>query len=128
MQSSVTVMQKYTQCFISSDINECTEVPGFCENGICTNTIGGSRCECTTGFKLNRAGNACLGEDLLCHFCLCLLKGIVLLSVLFGKNLQVQEKLREETGYSHIDMRMRHGFSQRFCIIHAMSFKELLTR
>lgn len=69
MQSLVTVMQKYTQCFISSDINECTEVPGFCENGICTNTIGGSRCECTTGFKLNRAGNACLGEDLLCHFC-----------------------------------------------------------
>ena len=70
MQSLVTVMQKYTQCFISSDINECTEVPGFCENGICTNTIGGSRCECTTGFKLNRAGNACLGEDLLVTFVL----------------------------------------------------------
>ena len=123
-------MQKYTQCFISTDINECTEVPGFCENGICTNTIGGSRCECTTGFKLNRAGNACLGEDLLCHFCFVFSRVIVivLLSVLFGKNHQVQEKLREETGYSHIDMRMGHGFSQRFCIIHAKSFKELLTR
>ena len=123
-------MQKYTQCFVSTDINECTEVPGFCENGICTNTIGGSRCECTTGFKLNRAGNACLGEDLLCHFCFVFSRVIVivLLSVLFGKNHQVQEKLREETGYSHIDMRMGHGFSQRFCIIHAKIFKELLTR
>lgn len=46
----------------SIDINECTEVPGFCENGICTNTIGGSRCECTTGYKLNVAGDACVGE------------------------------------------------------------------
>lgn len=53
-----------TQFIFSIDIDECTEVPGFCENGICTNTIGGSRCECTTGYKLNVAGDACVGEKL----------------------------------------------------------------
>ena len=54
----------HKQFTFSIDVNECTEVPGFCENGFCTNTIGGSRCECTTGYKLNVAGDACVGEKL----------------------------------------------------------------
>ena len=54
----------HKQFTFSIDVNECTEVPGFCENGFCTNTIGGSRCECTTGYKLNVAGDACVGEEL----------------------------------------------------------------
>jgi hypothetical protein len=45
-----------------SDMNECVEIEGYCSNGTCTNTVGGSICECTTGFTLSPSGDKCIGE------------------------------------------------------------------
>ncbi|XP_077989136.1 fibrillin-1-like isoform X2 [Glandiceps talaboti] len=46
----------------SMDLNECIEVPGLCENGICTNTKGGFRCDCNIGFRYSPVSLIC--EDL----------------------------------------------------------------
>ncbi|XP_005746909.1 fibrillin-1 isoform X1 [Pundamilia nyererei] len=35
------------------DIDECREIPGICENGVCINMIGSFRCECPIGFIYN---------------------------------------------------------------------------
>lgn len=35
------------------DIDECREIPGVCENGVCINMIGSFRCECPMGFVYN---------------------------------------------------------------------------
>ncbi|KAM4593063.1 fibrillin-1 isoform 1-T1 [Odontesthes bonariensis] len=35
------------------DIDECREIPGVCENGVCINMIGSFRCECPIGFFYN---------------------------------------------------------------------------
>ncbi|XP_031671546.1 fibrillin-1-like, partial [Oncorhynchus kisutch] len=35
------------------DIDECREIPGVCENGVCINMIGSFRCECPMGFLYN---------------------------------------------------------------------------
>ncbi|XP_048825237.1 fibrillin-1-like isoform X1 [Brienomyrus brachyistius] len=35
------------------DIDECREIPGVCENGVCINLIGSFRCECPAGFIYN---------------------------------------------------------------------------
>ncbi|XP_041837926.1 fibrillin-1 isoform X2 [Melanotaenia boesemani] len=35
------------------DIDECREIPGVCENGLCINMIGSFRCECPIGFIYN---------------------------------------------------------------------------
>ncbi|MEQ2287478.1 hypothetical protein AMECASPLE_013042 [Ameca splendens] len=35
------------------DIDECREIPGVCENGVCINMIGSFRCECPVGFIYN---------------------------------------------------------------------------
>ncbi|XP_051512992.1 fibrillin-1-like isoform X2 [Myxocyprinus asiaticus] len=35
------------------DIDECREIPGMCENGVCINMIGSFRCECPMGFVYN---------------------------------------------------------------------------
>ncbi|XP_016332605.1 fibrillin-1, partial [Sinocyclocheilus anshuiensis] len=35
------------------DIDECREIPGVCENGVCINMIGSFRCECPMGFVFN---------------------------------------------------------------------------
>ncbi|KAG9337036.1 hypothetical protein JZ751_029895, partial [Albula glossodonta] len=35
------------------DIDECREVPGVCEYGVCINMIGSFRCECPMGFVYN---------------------------------------------------------------------------
>ncbi|XP_046720263.1 fibrillin-1 [Silurus meridionalis] len=35
------------------DIDECHEIPGVCENGVCINLIGSFRCECPMGFVYN---------------------------------------------------------------------------
>uniref|UniRef100_W5N6L7 Fibrillin 1 n=1 Tax=Lepisosteus oculatus TaxID=7918 RepID=W5N6L7_LEPOC len=35
------------------DIDECRDIPGVCENGVCINMIGSFRCECPMGFVYN---------------------------------------------------------------------------
>ncbi|XP_049339341.1 fibrillin-1 isoform X2 [Astyanax mexicanus] len=35
------------------DIDECREIPGVCDNGVCINMIGSFRCECPMGFVYN---------------------------------------------------------------------------
>ncbi|MGH0135014.1 UNVERIFIED_CONTAM: hypothetical protein FKN15_059778 [Acipenser sinensis] len=42
------------QCPIpSTNIDECRDIPGVCENGVCINMIGSFRCECPVGFVYN---------------------------------------------------------------------------
>ncbi|PIO37544.1 hypothetical protein AB205_0029490 [Aquarana catesbeiana] len=35
------------------DIDECSEIPAICTNGVCINQIGSFRCECPMGFSYN---------------------------------------------------------------------------
>ncbi|XP_067329714.1 fibrillin-2 isoform X2 [Anolis sagrei] len=35
------------------DIDECSEIPAICSNGVCINQIGSFRCECPIGFSYN---------------------------------------------------------------------------
>lgn len=44
------------------DIDECREIPGVCENGVCINMIGSFRCECPIGFIYNDKLLICEGE------------------------------------------------------------------
>ncbi|PNI18364.1 FBN3 isoform 4 [Pan troglodytes] len=45
------------------DVNECTENPGVCTNGICVNTDGSFRCECPFGYSLDFTGINCVDTD-----------------------------------------------------------------
>ena len=38
------------------DIDECTQGSGICGNGTCVNTAGSFRCNCHSGFRLDRRG------------------------------------------------------------------------
>lgn len=42
------------------DIDECLEVDGTCQDGICINEEGGVRCECPDGFVLSPNGLKCI--------------------------------------------------------------------
>ncbi|KAL7980060.1 hypothetical protein Chor_001328 [Crotalus horridus] len=44
------------------DIDECREIPGVCENGICINMPGSFRCECSGGFFYNDKLLICEGS------------------------------------------------------------------
>lgn len=57
----------HTLCFFcfrrALDIDECREIPGVCENGVCINMIGSFRCECPIGFIYNDKLLICEGES-----------------------------------------------------------------
>ena len=41
-----------------SDVDECEETRGICENGRCINTDGGVICECPVGYRLSDKPNS----------------------------------------------------------------------
>ena len=45
-----------------SDIDECRQIPGVCENGLCINMVGSFRCECPLGFVYNNKMLVCEGN------------------------------------------------------------------
>ena len=45
-----------------SDINECAESNGGCEQN-CTNSVGSYSCMCGDGYTLNNDGRQCDGEE-----------------------------------------------------------------
>lgn len=49
-------------CPHPTDIDECREIPGVCENGVCINMIGSFRCECPVGFIYNDKLLICEGN------------------------------------------------------------------
>ena len=48
--------------FYIVDIDECTQFPSLCKNGICRNTLGSFACECSAGLTLDAAERSCLGK------------------------------------------------------------------
>lgn len=50
------------------DIDECREILGVCENGVCINMVGSFRCECSVGFFYNDKLLVCEGKW--CCYCI----------------------------------------------------------
>lgn len=47
---------------LCADIDECSEIPAICTNGVCINQIGSFRCECPIGFSYNNILLICEGN------------------------------------------------------------------
>ncbi|KAK2087253.1 hypothetical protein P7K49_033160 [Saguinus oedipus] len=47
-----------------SDVDECDENPGVCDQGHCSNVLGGHRCLCYDGFMATPDMRTCVGEEL----------------------------------------------------------------
>lgn len=53
---------------IHTDIDECVENAGICEEGACVNTDGGVICECPEGYILSPNGMKCIDvREELCY-------------------------------------------------------------
>ena len=52
----------WRHCTISSDIDECSAIPGLCVGGGCINTPGSYRCECEDGQRRDPVTDHCEGR------------------------------------------------------------------
>ena len=46
-----------------ADVDECRENPNICQHGRCTNTPGGYRCDCSSGYVPSEDGKICVGQS-----------------------------------------------------------------
>lgn len=44
------------------DIDECSIIPGICEGGVCSNTVGSYFCICTRGYVTSVDSSRCIGR------------------------------------------------------------------
>lgn len=49
--------------YISVDLDECSNIPGVCGVGECSNTIGSYFCKCPQGYFTSIDGSRCIGES-----------------------------------------------------------------
>ena len=56
------VRSEITAVDLLADIDECTQFPGLCNNGICRNTLGSFACECSEGLTLDATQRNCVGK------------------------------------------------------------------
>ena len=62
MLSSPLPSRGAERCCLCADIDECSEIPAICTNGVCINQIGSFRCECPIGFSYNNILLICEGN------------------------------------------------------------------
>lgn len=62
MLSSLLPPRDAERCCLCTDIDECSEIPAICTNGVCINQIGSFRCECPIGFSYNNILLICEGN------------------------------------------------------------------
>lgn len=46
-----------------ADLDECSNIPGICGVGECSNTVGSYFCKCPQGFYTSVDGSRCIGES-----------------------------------------------------------------